>query len=290
MRASENGVALGGPGLSAQEYGRDGPPLVLLHGLGGAGSMWVPVAERLAGRRRILIPDLLGFGHSPWPDAEYSVDDHLAALQAMLAERGLSRGPLDIAGHSMGAILAAELAARNPERVRGLVLVSLPYFRSEAEARDHVARMGTLARLTVAGHPLAKAVCRGMCALRPALRFLTPRVAPHVPADVARDALMHDFTSYSRSLRSVIVDHRPDAALRKLAGRSVLLIHGDADRSAPLENLRTLAQSVPGWVLEVVAGGGHYLPLERPGRVAQLLDVDRSRCPRAQRPERLRTT
>lgn len=276
MRVSTNGVPLGGSGLSAKEYDGDGPPLVLLHGLGGAGSMWVPVAERLAGRRRILIPDLLGFGRSPWPDAEYSVDDHLAALEAMLAEHGLRQGPLDIAGHSLGAILAAELAARNLGRVRRLALVSLPYFRSETEARDHVARMGILARLTVAGHPLARLLCRGMCALRPALRSLAPRVAPHVPADVARDALMHDFTSYSRSLRSVIVDHRPDAALRKLAGGPVLLLHGGADRSAPLENVRTLVRSVPEWGLEVVASGGHYLPLERPGRVAQLLDMDRS--------------
>lgn len=261
-------IAFTVPLLHVQEHGRGGTPLVLLHGLAGAGSSWSLVVPELARDRRVLLPDLLGFGRSPWPDVAYTVDDHLAAIERLLTERGIGNGPFDLAGHSMGAVLAAELAARGPNRVRGLALVSLPLFRSADAVRVHAAGMGPLARLTVTGHWIAGALCATMCALRPVLTFLAPHFAPHVPADVARDALRHNFASYSRSLRSVIVRHRPDAALRALSDRPVLFLHGDADRSAPLAPVRELVEHARGWRLRVVPGANHYLPIERPRLVA----------------------
>jgi len=119
--------------LHAADLGSGGVPLLLLHGIGGAGSSWMPVAKQLASERRVIVPDLLGFGQSPWPDVGYTVEEHLDALDRLLIERGLGDRPLDVAGHSLGAILAAELAARYG-RVRRLTLVSLPYFATEEEA------------------------------------------------------------------------------------------------------------------------------------------------------------
>ena len=143
--------------LHTEEYGNKGSPILLLHGLGCAGSIWTQVAELLAPHHQILVPDLLGFGQSPWPDIQYTVDDHLAALERMLEDHGLDHSVVDIAGHSMGAVLAAELAARYPERVGRLALVSFPYFHSGQEVQEIAARLGLLARLTVGEHWGARA-------------------------------------------------------------------------------------------------------------------------------------
>ena len=256
--------------LHAADLGSGGVPLLLLHGIGGAGSSWMPVAKQLASERRVIVPDLLGFGQSPWPDVGYTVEEHLDALDRLLIERGLGDRPLDVAGHSLGAILAAELAARYG-RVRRLTLVSLPYFATEEEARATIGKAGGLARLTVMRHWAAGAVCGVMCALRPQLRFLAPHFAPHVPADVARDSLMHNYRSYSRTLENVVVRQRLHGAIERLAARQVTLVHGDVDQTAPLKNVLALAKRHPHWRAEVVEGVGHHLPILRSNLLAALL-------------------
>lgn len=268
MRTGQTGQ---GRFLHVAEYGGNGSPILLLHGLGAAGSIWEPVARLLAPHHRVLAPDLLGFGRSPWPDVHYTVDDHLAALEGTLEERGLDRVLLDVAGHSMGAVLAAEFAARHPGRVGRLTLIGLPYFQSESDVRSIAARLGLLARLTVGDHWGARAACGLMCALRPLLIFLAPILAPRLPSAVAQDALRHNFTSYSRSLQNVVVRHRLDDTIAALAGRPVLLIHGEMDRVVPVENVRPLAQRFPSFEIKVLPDTGHLLPIEQPALLSRML-------------------
>ncbi|MCA1666500.1 MAG: alpha/beta fold hydrolase, partial [Thermomicrobia bacterium] len=66
------------------------------------------------------------------PDVAYTVEDHLSALHRTLNRLSLTEQPLVVIGHSLGAILAAECAARCPAHVRGLVLISLPSYQSKA--------------------------------------------------------------------------------------------------------------------------------------------------------------
>jgi pimeloyl-ACP methyl ester carboxylesterase len=171
----------------------------------------------------------------------------------------------------MGAVLAAEFAARHPERVGRLTLISLPYFQSEGDVRNIAARLGLLARLTVGDHWGAKAACGLMCAFRPLLIFLAPILAPRLPSVVAQDALRHNFTSYSRSLQNVVVRHRLADTLSALAGRSVMLIHGETDRVVPIENVRPLAQRFLSFEIRVLPDTGHLLPIEQPVSLSRLL-------------------
>ncbi len=142
---------MSGDSLFVTSWGR-GPEVVLLHGLGASSWYWESLAATSSGFLATA-PDLLGFGRSPSPpDASYDVC-HLAALAPHLPERAV------VVAHSTGAILAAALAARWPERVASLLLLGLTAFPNEATARRLIGSLGLLARLTVDGRPSARRLC-----------------------------------------------------------------------------------------------------------------------------------
>jgi lipase len=106
------------PRLAVHAWGdEDAPRLVCLHGVTSHGRHFGPLAERLAGRFQVRAPDLLGHGDSPW-EPPWDVGTHVDALFEALGDR-----PATWLGHSFGARLAFELAAREPRLVERLVLV-----------------------------------------------------------------------------------------------------------------------------------------------------------------------
>ncbi len=114
----------------------DGPhePAVLVHGLGGNALNWVDFAEELADRLDCVALDLPGFGWTPAPeDGDYSIAAHTRAVRAV-AEALFPGQTLHLFGNSMGGAIAVQLAARDPELVRTLCLVSpaMPDMRPRA--------------------------------------------------------------------------------------------------------------------------------------------------------------
>jgi pimeloyl-ACP methyl ester carboxylesterase len=102
-----------------------GVPLVALHGLTASYVNFVGIAERLAGRRALFAVDLRGRGDSDKPDGPYGFTQHARDVAAAMRAMGL--GPSVVVGHSMGAFVAAALAAQSPECVAGLVLIDGGY-------------------------------------------------------------------------------------------------------------------------------------------------------------------
>lgn len=103
-----------------------GPVVVGLHGLGGSGRYWEGLAGRISASHTLVAPDLAGFGRSERPSLQYDRDFHLENLDA-LVESVAPCGRIILVGHSVGAILAALWAAKNPERVAALALVAAPW-------------------------------------------------------------------------------------------------------------------------------------------------------------------
>ena len=98
-----------------------GAPVVALHGLTATYVTFTGVAERMAGRRPLFALDLRGRGDSDKPDGPYGMVQH--ARDVARAMRALGLGSSMIVGHSMGAFIAAALAASEPDLVAGLILV-----------------------------------------------------------------------------------------------------------------------------------------------------------------------
>jgi 3-oxoadipate enol-lactonase len=112
-------VRVNGIQLRCYELGQ-GQPLLLLHGIGASARTWGRAAEGLSRRRRVIAPDARGHGRSASPVSGYRDVDYVADVEALIPQA--VDGPLDVAGHSMGGRIAAELAARRPDLFRHLVL------------------------------------------------------------------------------------------------------------------------------------------------------------------------
>src|SRR4051812_7302558 len=85
-RRDRSMIGAAAPPLYAREEGA-GHAILFLHALGASGRYWHGRLGPLATECRCLMPDLLGFGRSPKPDVAYTIEDHLAAVQAMLGAR-----------------------------------------------------------------------------------------------------------------------------------------------------------------------------------------------------------
>lgn len=108
-------------------WGRDDVrPLVLLHGGSGSWTHWIRNVEALAAAgRRVLVPDLPGFGDSARPPLGQDADAVAPALADALPSL-VGEAPVDVTGFSFGGLSAALMAASSPQRVRRLVLVGAP--------------------------------------------------------------------------------------------------------------------------------------------------------------------
>ena len=97
-------------------------PMVLVHGLGASAERWEFVAPRLSKHFRLIIPDLVGFGHSDKPVADYTTTFFVDFLEKFLERISISNH--HIIGSSMGGYIASQYASRPGNKARSLILVS----------------------------------------------------------------------------------------------------------------------------------------------------------------------
>jgi pimeloyl-ACP methyl ester carboxylesterase len=109
----------------------DAPAVLLVHGWGGDGREWSPHAETLAGRHRVIVPDLRGHGRSPVPE-QGNTPAAMAHDLAALIDR-LGAGPVTAVGHSMGGQVVNLLAVRHPEAVRSVIALDPAHGAPESE-------------------------------------------------------------------------------------------------------------------------------------------------------------
>jgi len=243
------------PRLHSEELGAAGPTVVFLPGIGGTTSYYRDRVLPLAADHRLVLVDLLGFGRSPKPRVRYDLERHVAELRRVLA----GRGRLTIVGHSLGARVAVAYAARYPEDVERLVLVSLPHFESRSEALAQVRRGGWRRRVIASRQlaPVGRVVANGLP------RAVVRQLAPELPADVVLGTRMASTRALTSSLWDAVLEHDLGAEIDRVPGRiPVTLLHGDADGTAPLAGAEAAVVRRPDWELRVLPGVDHH-PLLR---------------------------
>jgi len=254
--------------LAIREEGR-GEPLVLVHGAGTSSAIWQRTMPLLAGHRRVIAPDVPGYGGSPAAGPGFALEEVADRLAAGLDDAGVA-SPYDLVGHSMGGAIAILLAARHPERIGRLVLVApaglaaLP--RAAAGLLGAVAAPFAIARRTVAT-PLA-----GSALVRRLALAGVARDGARVPAEHARAVLASSAgaTRIGPGLASAATaDLR--ATLARLQG-PLGLVWGEHDPVIPPRRIDVIRRARPDVQLRVVPDTAHAPMLERPQAFCAALD------------------
>jgi pimeloyl-ACP methyl ester carboxylesterase len=147
-------VMVNGIRIHYLEWGRSGPPVILLHGLYDDARTWEAIAPLLASDYHIVAPDRRGAGSSDKPKEGY--DSQTLVSDLILLIRNLKLGPATLVGHSAGAQIALMMAAQRPEMIHSVVLVDGGFWPKRVdgppaassapcnEAPDECARMAAL--------------------------------------------------------------------------------------------------------------------------------------------------
>jgi pimeloyl-ACP methyl ester carboxylesterase len=238
-----------------------GPPLLLVHGLGGGACNWVALARPLARSRRVLVPDLPGHaGSAPLPAAP-NLNPFADAVAAVAELEGLLPAP--VVGHSLGGAVALRLALRRPRDVVAVLLAAAAGISSASRraryALEVTAVVKPARRLAPFRHLIAKNaalrsfVFGGWGAANP--RALPPEA---VRGFLAGAQLHTDTVSAARAL--VLDDPRPDLA--RLACPAFVL-WGSRDTQLPVDDAFDFARRLRA-PLRVIPECGHLLIGERP--------------------------
>jgi pimeloyl-ACP methyl ester carboxylesterase len=241
-----------------------GPPLVLLHGLGMSHLTWRACAESLARSYTVVTLDLPGFGYSDKPAGWASARDASRFVDSFLSTLHMER--VTLVGHSMGGATAVWLAANRPERVERLVLINAAEFgRSAAIFRVFATPIVGELVLKLTSPPSMRFLLRGAYLHKELVTWEVARTYARFGwSPGARQALI----GYSRAYDA------DRAALRRRLGHVMaptLVIWTEHDPYFPLAIGRELVEALPSATLGVVADAGHLPQEEQPERVSQLI-------------------
>ena len=229
----------------------DGPPVVLVHGLGGQSEDWRNLAPFLrAAGHRVYTPDLFGFGRSEKPaDFSYSVPDQAEAVFAFMDAMGLKQ--VDLGGLSMGGWIIQKMAAEHPDRIRRLIifdsagLSEKPAWNTDLFMPKSAAELDQLDALLMPN---------------------PPQVPPFIAADILRISHSHAWIM-RRALDSMLAGHDTTDLILPELKMPVLIVWGELDHIMPLAQGRKMHALVPQSQLEVVEGCGHLAPVQCADRI-----------------------
>lgn len=266
--------------LRVRHVGTGASATVLLHGIVGCGDYFGAAYDSLAHDRRLVVPDLLGFGDSyrARSTAGYGLDAHLDALDEMATARQLS-GALTVVGHSMGAVLALHWAARRRTQVERVIALSAPLYLSTEEGLSRVRDMGLLEAAMALDTPLARATCGWMCRHRATASWVATALKPHLPVTVARRGVLHTWPAYLAAMQDIVLGSPWPAALSALteAGIPILFAAGGRDPVPVPGRIDGLVADHPTVSSATHPTAGHDLPLAQPAWCRALIDRDTDR-------------
>lgn len=241
------------------------PPVLFIHGSGAGVSAWanwrlaMPVVAK---ERRVIAPDMVGFGYTDRPAGiTYNMDTWVQ--QALDVLDTMSIDKVDLIGNSFGGALSLALTIRAPQRVRRLVLmgsVGVPFAITPGlEAawgyEPSLANMKSLLDVFAYSRALVTdelAELRYQASIRPGFQESFSAMFP-APRQRWVDAMVS-----------------PEAAIRALP-HETLVVHGREDKVIPLQTSLTLADWIPNSQLHVFGKCGHWTQIEHAARFAKLV-------------------
>ncbi|MEI6360724.1 MAG: alpha/beta hydrolase [Actinomycetes bacterium] len=263
----------------AEPTGEGLPLAVFLHGLGGSSLNWTDLMARLRDDVDGFAIDLGGFGQSPPPrDSDMTMAGHARSIAEFIESRG--RGPAHVFGNSMGGSVALQLAARRPDLVRTLTMISpaLPQvFATKSNFHLPVIAVPGVGERLVPKYLESDAGARvrgtiDVCFADPS-RVSSQRMAEAVEEVKSRDHLPYASDAFLRSLRGLLktfVDVGPNRPW-KLAERvtcPTLVVYGRKDPLVDARSAHRVTKHFSDAHVVVLPDSGHVAQMEHPDFVA----------------------
>ncbi len=246
-----------------------GPAVLLIHGVGLSHRIWAGVIPLIQRGRRVITLDMLGHGASPLPRDGATLHDYAQQALYLLEHLGISS--CAVAGFSMGALVAQEMALDQPSRGREIALVSGVHARNPMEREAIRKRTQEFADLGLEPF-IPGAIARW---LTPAFR----QAHPEAEAEIAAGLRANNADGY---LRSYKVFAFSDDTLAPRAGGiacRTLILTGEHDGGSTPEMAHALGARIAGSKVVILPGLRHLLTTEAPDLLARHLDDFLTRDP-----------
>jgi pimeloyl-ACP methyl ester carboxylesterase len=239
----------------------EGPPVILVHGMGLNRCMWVWQLPTLTPRFRVVRYDLLGHGDSDKPVKTYGMDDFVDQLARLMDALKVARCAL--VGFSLGGLIVQAFTLAHPDRVSALAILNAGHDRSDAERAGMLARLDQATRF---GH-----VATVDAALE---RWFSEEFAarrPDVLDCVRRWMTATDPEVYPLIYRVLVEGDRPLAGAIAAIRCPTLVLACALDHGNSPAMARRMAALIPGARAEIVSGLKHMGLAENPDAIARIL-------------------
>ena len=249
-------------------YSRDGsgPPVVLVQGVGVIGNGWKPQVEGLRDRYTLITIDNRGIGRST-SDAQPTVEAMAADVLAIADAEGLER--FHLAGHSMGGVIAQQVALTAPVRVASLALLCT-FLKGRQGAMISPGMLGTAIRSRLGTRRMRR---RAFVELVMPRDFLATRDRDRLCAELGQ-LFGRDLADQPLIIRQQLrAMGRFDASSRlsALAGIPTLVVSAAHDGIARPAYGQALAAAIPGARYVEIPGAGHAVPIQEAAEINRLL-------------------
>ena len=245
-----------------------GQAILFLHGITGSRRYFLKKVRRLESSYRLLLPDLPGFGESPKPRTDYTIELYRDSVRRTIVDAGLEGERIHIVAHSLGALIALEYSALFPENVDRMVLMSVPRFESPHTAHAYFWKGSPNYRRLLNEHSFAENIAQWRrSGLQMAVQYMFS-----FPLSVIQDSRKFTLNSLTSTLEHCLLNYRVDDVLARMKGHPIRLIHGRLDQVAPLANVQHLPSLHANLDLVEIPDSGHHIFLTHSRRCLDLIE------------------
>lgn len=227
--------------------------ILILHGWGSSAKKWQPVKKLLEdGGNKVVIPDLPGFGQSVPPARAWGLDDYVIWLKEFCARENLSQ--FFLLGHSFGGSIAMRFAAKEPQKLKGLILCSAAGLRAKRKVRKTFIKLAAQTGKAIFSLPMLTkfySICQKIF-YEKILRQTDYLRAKGVMRETLKKVVSEDLTPCLSEIKV-----------------QTLIIWGRKDKITPLGDAYLMKEKIPNSRLEILENIKHCPYLEDPKLLAQ---------------------
>lgn len=229
-----------------EQYGTEGPPIILLHGWGANGELFRSIAQCISKDFLVYVVDFPGFGRSDIPPEGWSVSDYKEWLVRYLQYLHLDK--VGIIAHSFGGRVSIKLAAENPSLLRMLILVDSAGIRPRNTLRSVLIRSFFKSFRKLSQLPFVGSLFKSLYS-----NFYRRYASPDYQSSIG---VMRQ--TFLKVVNEDLRDFLPRIQ------SPTLLVWGENDDDTPVSDARVMEKLIPDAGLVVLKGAGHYSFLNNP--------------------------